>query len=78
MAPVLAALSGLYARYVNEGPVQRRRIIQPIITFDNVLHNMAFLLSHLTNQGTCTYLIKLDIDLIYKIFKRQDIVTTCV
>ena len=58
MSPVLAILSGLYVRYVSaitdhphqhhDDNISNRR---PIISFDGLLHNASFLLSHLTNQG---------------------------
>jgi hypothetical protein len=53
MPPVLAALSELYVRYVAQyehpGFLDSNR--RPIVTFHNILHNAAFMLSHLTNQG---------------------------
>ena len=49
MSPVLAALSELYVRYVESVRGDESR--QGIITFEGLLHNSTFLLSHLTNQG---------------------------
>ena len=52
--PVLAVLSGLYIRYVvpyehHTGFLDSDR--HPILTLNGLLHNAAFMLSHLTNQG---------------------------
>ena len=57
MIPVLAILSSLYLRYVNaltDHPYSDRNgrhARPPIISYDGLMHNASFLLSHLTNQG---------------------------
>ena len=49
LTPFLTFLSGFYLRFI--GPIASMRH-RPIINFADLLHNVSFLLSHITNQGT--------------------------
>jgi hypothetical protein len=53
MIPVLSALSGLYLRYVGNSKNNHHgeMTTNPVLSFESMMHNGAFLLSHLTNQG---------------------------
>ena len=60
LAPTLSFLTGFYLRYINTNSNSLHHENHPVISFDSVLFNCAFLLSHLTNQGTKSQLIILN------------------